>query len=140
MGMPMVNINSGGAAIPGIPGMLVSPVAPGPAIEADQAIAGSEVGYSADGAAPSSGGAGGAGSSAPWHDPKSDANKERSTGSPSICTTSRTSPSPASHMKSHWSTARPSRAARRTRKARRAWTISIPDNARCVSRGRIRHP
>lgn len=47
-GMPMVNINSGGAAIPGIPGMPVSPIAPGPAIEADKAVAGSEVTYSAD--------------------------------------------------------------------------------------------
>ena len=52
-GMPMVNINSGGAAVPGIPGMPESPNSPGTAIEADKAVAGSEVTYSADSSAAS---------------------------------------------------------------------------------------
>ncbi|HEY4263246.1 MAG TPA: hypothetical protein VGM98_24000, partial [Schlesneria sp.] len=56
-GMPLVNINSGGASIPGIPGMLESPIAPGAAIEADKAVAGSEVTYSKDWDSPSAAGA-----------------------------------------------------------------------------------
>ena len=49
MGMPMVNINNGGAATPGTPGNPVSPVLPLAAIPADKANPGSEVVYSDDG-------------------------------------------------------------------------------------------
>ena len=49
VGMPLVNINSGGAPGVGTPGMLVSPAAPGTAIEADKAQAGTEVSYSGGG-------------------------------------------------------------------------------------------
>lgn len=64
MGMPMVNINSGGAATPGIPGMLDSPVAPGVSAEADKAVAGSEVTYSKDWESPTPAGAAGVGAAA----------------------------------------------------------------------------
>jgi type VI secretion system secreted protein VgrG len=87
VGSPMVNINSGGSPVSGTAGNLVSPAAPGAAMVADQAVAGSEVVYSGGGG-PSAGGGGsgggsgagssaGASSNAPWHDPNSDENKDK---------------------------------------------------------------
>jgi type VI secretion system secreted protein VgrG len=79
----LVLINSGGAPIPGIPGMVVSPAAPGKAMEADQAVAGSEVRYSADGGPSSAGGGGAAAPSpalspdAPWHNPAALENQDK---------------------------------------------------------------
>ena len=73
----------------GVPGMVVSPTAPGTALEADKAVAGSEVRYSADPApspsSSSSGGGGGASPApapdpspdAPWHDPAAEENKDK---------------------------------------------------------------
>jgi type VI secretion system secreted protein VgrG len=52
VGTPVVLINSGGAAVPGIPGFPVSPAPPSGAMEADSAVAGSEVSYSGGGDAP----------------------------------------------------------------------------------------
>ena len=87
LGTPMVNINNGGAATPGMAGNLVSPAAPGKAMEADQAVAGSEVLYSGGGeSSGTGGGGGGAGSAAPspsqpsdapWHNPNSEENKNK---------------------------------------------------------------
>ena len=88
LGMPMVNINSGGAPTPGIPGMLVPPSPPGKALEADKAKAGSEVRYSASGMPPSPSPAPAPAAAAPpapppppadapRHDPDSEENKKK---------------------------------------------------------------
>ncbi|MFN7929750.1 MAG: type VI secretion system tip protein TssI/VgrG [Blastocatellia bacterium] len=80
----LVMINSGGAALPGMAGMLVSPSAPKEAEEADKAEPGAKDEHKRAGSPPSGAGAGaGAGAggtgneNAPTHDPNSEENKEK---------------------------------------------------------------
>lgn len=77
-----VMINSGGAALPGTVGNLVSPISLVSAAVADDAKAGDKGAFSksgqSDGAGSSNGSSSGSSSSdAPWHDPNSLENKEK---------------------------------------------------------------
>ena len=76
---PMVLINSAGSALPGTAGNLVSPISPTAPAEADDAKSGDKNGFSGSGqsAAGGSGSSAGASSNAPWHDPNSPANKDK---------------------------------------------------------------
>ena len=81
---PMVMINSGGAALSGTPGNLVSPISPTAPAVADDGKPGdkgamSRSGQSSAAGSGAGGGAAGAGSSsnAPWHDPNNPSNKDK---------------------------------------------------------------
>lgn len=75
-GMPMLLINSGGAALPGVPGMLVSPTAPAEADIADNADPGDKAPtYKQQWAAKSA--TDQAAANAASHDPNSEENKEK---------------------------------------------------------------
>jgi type VI secretion system secreted protein VgrG len=75
----MVLINSGGMAIPGVPGMAVPPTSPGTAAVADDATFGGAQTYTSDGSPASTplGSSGGSSSSAPRHDPNDPANQDK---------------------------------------------------------------
>jgi type VI secretion system secreted protein VgrG len=74
----MVLINSGGMAIPGVPGMLVPPTSPGTAAVADDATFGGAETYTSDGSPASPPpGTSSSSSSAPRHDPKDPANQDK---------------------------------------------------------------
>ncbi len=75
-GMPMLMINSGGAALPGVPGMLVSPTAPAEADIADNADPGDKAAtYKQQWQAKSASEQ--AAANAASHDPNSEENKEK---------------------------------------------------------------
>ncbi len=80
---PMVMINSGGSALPGTAGNLVSPISPLAAAVADDAKSGDKGGFTRAGQPPAAGsldgsaGSGAASSEAPWHDPNSPENKDK---------------------------------------------------------------
>jgi type VI secretion system secreted protein VgrG len=82
-GSPLVLINSGGAAIPGVPGMLVSPASPTAPAVADDATFGGAQTYTQDGSPPSpAAGTSGPSSSssastAPRHDPNDPGNQDK---------------------------------------------------------------
>jgi type VI secretion system secreted protein VgrG len=74
----MVMINSGGSALPGTAGNLVSPISPLSAAVADDATPGDRGAFSKTGQQDSAGSSSGSASSdAPWHDPNSPENKEK---------------------------------------------------------------
>ncbi len=73
----MVMINSGGAALPGIPGMLVSPIDPIAALEADKADPGKSDKFKKDAAAKKGSSNNSLASDAPTHNSESEENKDK---------------------------------------------------------------
>ncbi len=75
---PIVLINSGGAALSGTPGNLVSPISPLAAVIADDAKSGDKGSLGGSGQNGSSGnGSSSASSNAPWHNPNNPENKDK---------------------------------------------------------------